>query len=155
MALVFSQTQEVHEEVAALLAELRKVKAQQGLSGRGRVRIRPPAGTGGMGMGMGGAMGGMGGGLGGMVAPTESAGDRSGGGFFGGRQPARPDVHGRVPAAAAEQPAAKPGQSEDLLEGVRETNQQVQGSRAQKLQKKFGEGSGGMGGMGGKGAGFY
>jgi alpha-2-macroglobulin len=142
-ALVISETQEVHEEVAALLEGLRKVgggkkavddqsskvrqSASEGTAASGKSattrsnRQRAAMGVGGMGMG-GMGMGGYG--MGGMGM----------GGFMGGMPP------------GAENPP-------DLLEGLRDSNRGNQDRQMQRLKKRYDEGMG-MGGMGGMAGGF-
>ena len=86
LSLVISQTQEVHEGIEAVLAQMRKVMRETGAKGRTLFRSRPKKES-----GMGGMMGGMGGGMGG----------------FGG-VPAREQKGGRPAATPSLPAAAKP-----------------------------------------------
>lgn len=124
--LAIRQTEEVHDEIANLLARLRGM-AQPREDGELPVRERNtmPSDYGSIdGMeygGMGGFGGGGGGGLGGGGT----------GGLIGGRGlPAR--------------------QGTDLLEGLQNTNRTLQGEQAKQLEKMYEEG-----GKGGRGAGFF
>jgi hypothetical protein len=114
--IAIRQTDEVHDEIASLLARMRAM-AEPRDDHEPPVRQRPENQADmyrGMG-GMGGGMGGMGGGgLGGM-----------GGGF-----------------------GAPSGRKTDLLEGLHDTNRQLQGEQSKQLDKMYKEG-GSMGGMGG------
>jgi alpha-2-macroglobulin len=114
LCLVIDQTQEFHEKVAEMLAQLRKVKREQGKLPA--VKIRPkPEGRGGP--ATGGAMGGM------------------GGGSFG-KPPANPQ--------AAPSRAAAPQAGADLLQGVRGANTSNQSKQSGKLQEMYKGGRGGV-----------
>ena len=121
--IAIRQTDEVHEEIAAMLAKMRGL-AEPRDDGEVPVRERPEmyGGVGGM-QGMGGGMGGMGGG--GMGA---AGGFSAGGG-----------------------PRGSAGEKTDLLEGLQDTNRELQGEQMKKLDKMYKEGSG----MGGMGSGFF
>lgn len=138
LTLVVSQTQEVHEEIEDLLAQLRLVTRQSG--GRGLPMLQGPVQSGAgrqenrrgsQGGGVGAGMGGMGGMMGGM------------GGSFGG--PNAP------PANPAQRRAAAQPQPADLLQGVQQTNKGFQGKQSEKLNKMYKE-SGSKGGVGAGGA---
>jgi len=121
--IAIRQTDEVHEEIAAMLAKMRGL-AEPRDDGEVPVRERRDmyGGMGGM-QGMGGGMGGMGGG--GMGA---AGGFSAGGG-----------------------PRGSAGEKTDLLEGLQDTNRELQGEQMKKLDKMYKEGSG----MGGMGSGFF
>lgn len=106
-----------------MLAKMRGL-AEPRDDGEVPVRERPEmyGGVGGM-QGMGGGMGGMGGG--GMGA---AGGFSAGGG-----------------------PRGSAGEKTDLLEGLQDTNRELQGEPMKKLDKMYKEGSG----MGGMGSGFF
>lgn len=140
LCLVVSQTQEVHEQIADLLENLRKVDKLEA-AGEGGEKAKPAAAKpkprqlgdkqtprvisvipvidGGRGRGFGG-MGGMGGGFGGMGGM---------GGMMGG------------PANRAGR-----GAQVDLLEGVQNTNRGFQQQGVQNLKKQY-EGGKGKGGV--------
>jgi uncharacterized protein YfaS (alpha-2-macroglobulin family)/TolA-binding protein len=124
--LVIRQTDQVHEEIASLLARMRSMAAPRDGKTDLPVRPRGPAhpGFGGMG-GMGGGLGAGGGGMGGMA-----------GGEAGGRG---------VTGAGATAPA---GRKTNLLEDLQKANQELQGQQVEQLEKMYERGSG-MGGMGG------
>jgi hypothetical protein len=133
LSLVFSQTEEVHEEVAKLLETLRSTKAGPA----GTAPIPRPAGAPGAkrsggtrtgAMGMGGVMGGMGGG-------------------FGGPAPAAKASRGQ---GSPTSPATAGGQDADLLGGLQQSNQSLQRKHVDRLKGTY---QGGMGGKGGVGAG--
>jgi alpha-2-macroglobulin len=178
LALVFSQTEEVQEEVAATLEALRRAGGLAGPAGeaskiaqqraaRPAVRRNPTAqGMGGFGGGMGGGFGGMGGvGFGGM--PQAMGGSMGGGmgpggmgqraapgqgGFFG-RAPQSPR---QTPFVISVIPVVGPG-GPDLLEGVRGLNQANQSQMLQSMKSReaAGQAGGGMGGMGGGMGGMF
>ncbi len=132
MSIVLSQTQDVHEELEDLLAQLRRIKRQQGggLPFAKRARKKTEGG--------GGMMGGMGGGMGGTMGGAPAA---LGGGTFGGRPANAPQfvpnrsivVHGQT----------QPGDA-DLLQGVRGANQSNQNRQSGKLQQMYNKGKGGV-----------
>ena len=124
--LVIRQTDEVHEEIASLLARMRSLAAPRDGTTDLPVRPRGPAhpGFGGM-SGMGGGFGGGGGGMGGMA-----------GGEAGGR--------GLLGAG----PTSPSSRKTNLLEGLQKANQELQGQQVEQLEKMYERGSG-MGGMGG------
>jgi tetratricopeptide (TPR) repeat protein len=135
MTVTLSQTQEVHEEIEALLERLRQVSRETG--GRGLPMLstpghsrggRPDNGRGQPGM-FGGGMGGMGGGM--------------MGGSMGGANPP-----GLAPNAKTAPTQPQPA---DLLEGVQQTNKSNQGKQSEKLNKKYKD----SGGKGGVGAGMF
>jgi hypothetical protein len=64
LSLVISQTQEVHEEVQAVLEQMRKATREPGVKGRLPFKHRPKSKDGVGVQGVGGMMGGMGGGMG-------------------------------------------------------------------------------------------
>jgi TolA-binding protein len=124
--LVLSQTQDVHREIADVLATLRRVAGTKEekdgeLPYKERPQYDPNDPFGGYG-GMGGGFGGMGGmGVSGApAAPGMGAG-------FGGFQ-------------------TGPG-NQDLLKGLQDANKQFQGKQMEKLQRMYDQGRG-MGGMG-------
>jgi uncharacterized protein YfaS (alpha-2-macroglobulin family)/TolA-binding protein len=125
--LTLSQTQDVHEAIAAVLDRLREARRQSGagIPVRPRPTESPSQGAGGM--------GGMGGGMGGTT------------GMFGG------------PPDAAQRPAASPSSNAsaaaepDLLQNVQAANRQSQGKQVERLQKMY-KGGKGMGGVGVGGA---
>lgn len=131
--LVVSQTQDVHREIAALLARLRGIAEAKGGDGELPVRDRPQApATPGAGVpfgGMGGMMGGMGGGAG--VAPARAGGP--------------------VPAAAARTAPGASAAPVDVLKGLKDANRALQGRRVKELEGMYNKGMGGMGGFGGGG----
>jgi alpha-2-macroglobulin len=173
-AMVFSQTEEVQEEVAATLEALRRAggltgptqanKIAQQREARPAIRRNPAQGMGGgMFGGMGGfaggapeGMGGMGGGMGGMGMggmPQASAGSQ--GGFFG-RSPRPVGGRSQTPFVISVIPVVGPGGGPDLLEGVRGLNQSNQAQKLQSMKSRQQAGQmGGMGGMGGGMGGMF
>ena len=158
LSIVVSQTQEVHAEIAKLLAELRRVGGLQRALGyrlptaRRAEGVAGPMGMGGgmggamggMGGGMGGAMGGMGGGMGGAVGGMGGAmGGMGGGGAFGGAPPGavRHPARGARPAAPQEgEPEARgprPSEDSDLLRGVQDSNRRNQNEQVGKLRGMY------------------
>lgn len=124
--LAIRQTEEVHDEIANLLARLRgMVEPREDGELPVRDRNAQPSGYGGMG-GMGhGGMGGFGGGGGGGLGGDGTSS------LIGGRGlPSRPGT--------------------DLLEGLQNTNRALQGEQAKQLERMYEEG-----GKGGRGAGFF
>ena len=175
MSLVFSQTEEVHEQVQELLEHLRKARALLGPT-RLPVRRREEVmgGLGGMGGGMGGAggmgAGGMGGGMGGAFggpAPTggrrHGGGNRSGGAATGGGGESangeRPDVFGGEGRPAGQPRGGQFGQPQseeaandnELLGGLKSSNAQQQRQKGDELKRTYKKGMG-MGGVGAGGA---
>ena len=124
LVIVASQTQDVHDDIEHLIGRLREV-GEAAEDGKLPVRDRPQWD----GPEMHG-FGGMGGGMGGM-----------GGGFFGGSPPRR---ERRVPA-----PSPQPGDGgkAELLRGLHEAQQKLQGEQADELQRLYEKrpGAGGMG----------
>jgi hypothetical protein len=173
-ALVLTQTQEAHEEIAATLEALRRAggltthegqanQTAQQRSGHPAVRRSAMDGMGGMGGGMSG-MGGMGGGMGGMGAGMGAFGGGMGGmpqvivGKPGGASSSRLRVPGgpsQTPFVISVIPVVGPG-GPDLLEGVRRINQANQSQKVQSMKSRqdAGQNSGMGGGMGG-GAGMF
>jgi len=170
MALVFSQTDEVHQEVAELLRHLRE---SQSLVRTPVVRRRDAASFAGQSRQMG--MGGMGGGFGGMV---DASGDRSsghqdpagmGGGFVGDPPPARDRAgsSGRPAAGGGNAHAAGAGTdrrprtdadfdsppADDLLQGLKSANADLQRKQGAELRRTYQRGMGMGGSAGGIGAG--
>jgi uncharacterized protein YfaS (alpha-2-macroglobulin family)/TolA-binding protein len=124
-ALVFSQTEEVHNQVAAFLATLRRAGGSQPVTGQPRVRDRQPREVGGM--GMGGGMGGMGGGFG---SPSREQ---------------MPHGSSRRQPLSSSRPA---GASDDLLQGLQDVNRQLQDKQVEKHRAKQKGMGGSFGGMG-------
>jgi hypothetical protein len=132
LSLVFSQTEEVHEEVANLLETLRNTKASAAGTapaprpaispGAKRTRDKAMGGMGGMGMG-GVGMGGMGGG-------------------FGGPAPAAKPSRGRTPVVSSVVPI---DQDADLLGGLQQSNQSLQRKHVERLKGTYQSGMGGVG----------
>ena len=118
LSLVISQTQEAHEDIETLLAQLRKVMKDQGIKGMKKWKAcdRP----GGLGGGMGGSMGGAAGmgGMGGAAAPSRSA-----------------------PSARQSEESEKT----DLLQGVKGANESNRSKQSGKLKGMYQ--GGGMGGV--------
>jgi tetratricopeptide (TPR) repeat protein len=134
MSIVVSQTDDIHEEIVDALAQLRKVKSEQGGQGLLVPRKTQPNSEGEGNGAMGGAVGGRrtrsnrnNAGMGGM-----------GGGMFGGESAANPSA----PKACAPSPNA------DLLQGVRGLNNANQSKGSGKLREMYQKGQGGMGGVG-------
>jgi len=114
--LVVSQTQEVHEEIVALLGKIHGLIKQSGQKPQPPRRKAPSQGGMGAGMGMGGGMGVMGGGMGGGMG-VMGGGMGGGGGRGGGGR-----VHGGTggssgPEAAAE--SSRRGAKRDDSGGAR------------------------------------
>jgi hypothetical protein len=124
--IVLSQTQDVHDEIEALLGRLRSFDKDKSRDGELPVRARPEVPSGmGMGFGgMGGGMGGMGGGFGGM----------GGFGAPGGGAAPMQGFQGR-PAASGKA---------DLLRGLNEAQRRLQGEYDDSFQDQD-SGYGGMG----------
>ncbi len=129
LVIVLSQTQDVHDDIEHLMGRLREV-GEAAEDGKLPVRDRPQWDGPGM-QGFGG-MGGFGGGMGG-----------GGGGFFGGPG-ASPFATSVIPL-----PPSQPGNGgkAELLRGLHESQQQLQGEQAEQLQRMYekGYGAGGMG----------
>ncbi len=124
MSIVVSQTQDVHEQIDDILAQLRKIKREQGGAGLSiskKARKKAKNVNGGS---FGGAMGGMGG-------LPGSLGGGSGGVKYAPRR-AMPDA------------AAAPQRDADLLQGVRGANQSNQSKQSGKLQQMYNQGKGGV-----------
>jgi uncharacterized protein YfaS (alpha-2-macroglobulin family)/TolA-binding protein len=126
-ALVLTQTGEVHNQLAAFLATLRRAGGGQPADGQVRVRERQPREVGGMGMGMGGGMGGMGGGFG---SPSREQ---------------MPHGSSRRQPLSSSRPA---GASDDLLQGLQDVNRQLQDKQVEKHRAKQKGMGGSFGGMG-------
>ena len=178
-SIVLSQTQDVHEQIDALLTTLRRLNG-----GKIPERAKPDEaalmngmgglggqGTGGMNMGRGGGggmrsgaqgMGGMGGGMGGMMGGAEYETNLSAP-VNAPPSPRRRPNNGATVARPAPRNApyvmsvvptdeeAQP-ESTDLLEGVRNANRGNQVKQSQKLQGRYNKGMG-RGGRGGRGGG--
>ncbi|HUT89986.1 MAG TPA: alpha-2-macroglobulin family protein [Thermoguttaceae bacterium] len=116
-AIILSQTQEVHEEVTALLERLRTLAATEKGDGKLPLKERLPQSQGrGQGFGFGGGMmGGMGG------APS--------------------------PAMGAAPSLPQGGGKGELLQGLQDANRQLQTRQVDQLQKMYQGGMGGMGGV--------
>ncbi len=124
--IALRQTDEVHDEITSLFARMRAMAGPRD-GKEPPVRQRPDyqgGMYGGMGGMMGGGMGGMGGGMMGGIGGGEMRG-------MGGSGLGTPS-----------------SQKTDLLQGLQETNRQLQGEQTKQLDKMYKEG-GGMGGMGG------
>jgi len=128
-AIVLSQTQEVHEQVTALLERLRALAATKKGDGKLPVKERPPQSFG-LGGGMMGGIGGMGGG---------AMGGMGGMGMMGMGM-------GPQPMGAAPSPALGGGKG-DLLKELQDANRQLQTQQVDQLQKMYQRGMGGMGGV--------
>ncbi len=121
LSIVISQTQEAHEDIETLLAQLRKVMKEQGIKGMSKW-ARPKSGDrpGGLGGGMGGSMGGAAGmgGMGGAAAPSR-----------------------RSPSVRQSEESEKT----DLLQGVKGANESNRSKQSGKLKGMYQ--GGGMGGV--------
>ena len=159
-ALVVSQTQEVHEEIAMLLTALRRIDpngahtdasarstgAQTPEPDRNNRTSRPPTprrrpAPSGMG-GLGGSMGGMGGGMGGMGGMSGGMGGAGGGMGARHRGAVAPSQTRQTDGAGARQVESNP--DADLLQGLEEVHRQNQGQKGRRpqetLPERFGHG---------------
>ena len=133
--LIVAQTQEIHHQVASMLANLRTIAEAEGGDGKPPVRDKPESygqrpgfgggyGGGGYGGGGFGGMGGMGSGSGGAaLAPMDNA-------------------------------TAGPDGTTGLLKGLQDTKRRLQGRQVDNLQRMYDKGKGGMGGGVGAGGMF-
>jgi hypothetical protein len=123
LSIVVSQTQEVHEEIAKLLAELRRAGGLQRAKGYKLPTARPGYVREGV-----GSVGGMGGGMGGMMGGAAP--------MVRGHAAAKPAPQ-MPPANETAARTSRPEEQADLLKGVQESKRRSQGEQVEKLKGMY------------------